>query len=233
MTNNELTSTNTLARRLAGAALLATPALMFGAMITTPPQADDSPRAYITSLAADWDRTILSANLFHYYWVVLALAVPALLTLLRGRRGRTLTQVGVVATMFGAVQMSGMLFADWMNAAMPTVVTLEQSVAIFEKVNSSASMSFWLLSSIVLGVGAPVLVMAGLARNGVLGWWAAPVALLPMVLGPIVGGVAGGVAGSIVGALCCAPLVVAGLRLLRRTAADVTAAEAEPALAAA
>lgn len=214
-----------LPRRLAGAALLTTPLLMFGAMLSTPPQEDDSTAAYITSLAADWNLSILSANLYHYYWVALALALPALLTLLRGRRGAVLAAIGVAGGALGAVQMSGVLYADWMNAAMPTVVTLDQSVAIAEKVNGSASMSVWLMSGVVLGIVMPAVAMAGLARNGVLGWWTVPVMLLPMVAAPIVGGIAGGVAGSVAGALCCAPLVVAGLRLLRRTSADVTAAE--------
>src|ERR671917_309926 len=67
--------------------------------------------------------------------------------------------------------------------------------------------------------------MAGLARNGVIGWWAAPVALLPMIAGPMAGGVAGAMVGSLVGAACCAPLVLIAVRLLRRTSPGVTAFE--------
>lgn len=215
---------NTLLRRLAGGALLTTPLLLFGAMVTSPPQEDGSSRAYLASLADDWGLSILSANLFHYYWVAIALAVPAVLTLLRGRRGRTLTAVGVAGTAFGAVQMSGLLFADWFNAAMPAVVSLDQAVTIFDRVNSDPSMVVWLRGGVALGLLMPVLLMAGLARNGVIGWWAAPVALLPMVAGPMAGGLLGAVGGSLIGALCCAPLVLVGLRLLRRTTV-----EAEPA----
>jgi hypothetical protein len=232
MTNNEPTRHNTstpLLRRLAGGALLATPLLMFGAMVTSPPQADDSSAAYLASLAADWNLSILSANLFHYYWVLLALAVPAAVTLLRGPRGRTLTAIGVAGAALGAIQMSGLLFADWMNAAMPTVVTLDQAVAVFEKIDASASMGAWKMSGIVLGIAMPAVVLAGLARNGVIGWWATPVVVLPMIAGPVVGGFAGAVIGSLVGALCCAPLLVVGVRLLRRTAADVTAVERDAA----
>jgi hypothetical protein len=90
-------------------------------------------------------------------------------------------------------------------------------------------MSVWLRTGVVLGLAMPAVLMAGLARNGVLGWWTAPVALLPMIAGPIVGGVAGTVAGSLVGAVCCAPLVLAGVRLLRRAAGTVTATEPVPA----
>jgi hypothetical protein len=230
MTN---TASNPLLRRLAGATLITTVPLMFGGMMTAPPQDSDSQRDYIASLARDWDLSILSANLLHYYWVALALAIPAALTLLRGNRGRTLAGLGVAATMLGAIQMSGLLFADWFNAAMPSVVGLDQSVTIFERVSADPSMSVWLLSGIALGTVMPALVMAGLARNGVIGWWAVPVVLLPMVLGPMIGGFAGPVIGSLVGAVCCLPLALIGARLLRRTAADVTAAEqsTEPVLA--
>ncbi|MBM2615631.1 hypothetical protein JIG36_08650 [Actinoplanes sp. LDG1-06] len=222
---------NNLFRRVAGGALLATPVLLLGAMLTSPPQDDESPRGYIESLARDWDLSILSANLFHYYWVAIALAVPAVLTLLRGRRGAVLATAGALATAFGAIQMSGVLFADWMNAAMPPIAGLDQAVAVFDQVNGDPSMIVWLRSGVVLGLVMPAVLMAGLARNGVIGWWATPVALLPMVAGPIAGGILGAAVGSVVGAVCCAPLAVVGIRLLRRTAADVTAAE--PSLAAA
>lgn len=216
---------NALLRRLAGIALLTTPLLMFGAMATSPPQDDDSLRGYLESLARDWDLTILSANLFHYYWVALALALPALLTLLRGPKGRTLTAIGVAGGMFGSVQMSGLLFADWTNGAAPGIVGIDQAVAIAEKVNADPSMALWLQSGRVLGLLMPALALAGLARNGVIGWWAPPAVLLAMVAGPMVGSFAGGVIGSLVGALCLAPLVLVGLRLIRRTSPDVAAAE--------
>jgi hypothetical protein len=92
-------------------------------------------------------------------------------------------------------------------------------------------MAVWLQSGIVLGLAAPALLMAGLARNGVVGWWAVPVAALPMIVGPMAGGFLGAVGGSLVALALYAPLVLVGARLLRRTAADVTAAEADAALA--
>jgi hypothetical protein len=230
LTDTNLTSPDVTAepapllRRLAAAAFFTTPLLMFGGMVTSPPQDGDSEAAYLASLARDWDLSILSANLLRYYWVLLALAVPAVLTLLRGNRGRTLTSIGVVATTLGAIQMSGVLFADWFNAAMPGIIGLDQSVVIFQRVQSDLSMSVWLQSGIVLGVLMPAVLLAGLARNGVEGWWTAPLAVMPMILGPIVGGVAGAVVGSVVGALCCTPFVLVGLRLWQRATPSLLAA---------
>jgi hypothetical protein len=218
-------------RRMAGATLLTAPVLLFGAMVTTPPQDDSSLPSYLSSLARDWDRSILSANLYHYYWVALAIALPALLTLLRGDRGRTLASIGVAGTVLGAIQMSGLIFADWFNAAGPIVAGLDQAVAITERVNADPSMAIWLNSAKVFGILMPVLAFAGLARNGVIGWWAAPVALLPMVGGPIIGSFAGTVVGGLAGAACCAPLVMVALRLLSRTSPAVAAQEKTPAAA--
>ncbi|MBG0565821.1 hypothetical protein [Actinoplanes aureus] len=213
-----MTNTSPNLRRLAGAALISTPLLLLGAMLTSPPQADDSDAAYLASLAKDESLSILSANFFHYYWVAIAIAVPAVLTLPRGDRGRALTAAGVAGTAFGAIQMSGMLFSDWVFAAMPNLAGLDQSVQVFEQITGDPSLNLWLRTGTVLGLLMPAVLMAGLARNGVIGWWAAPVALLPMIAGPIAGGLVAPVAGSVVGALCCAPLALVGLRLLRRTA---------------
>ncbi|WP_328472094.1 hypothetical protein OHA21_08965 [Actinoplanes sp. NBC_00393] len=225
-----MTNTSQNLRRLAGAALISTPLLLLGAMLTSPPQDGDSDAAYLASLAKDESLSILSANFFHYYWVAIAIAVPAVLTLLRGDRGRTLTTVGVAATAFGAIQMSGMLFSDWVFAAMPNIAGLDQSVAVFEQINGDPSLNIWLRTGTILGLLMPAVLMAGLARNGVIGWWATPVALLPMIAGPMVGAMVAPAAGSIVGALCCAPLALIGVRLLRRTAPQVTAAEESLAL---
>ncbi|GAA1030272.1 hypothetical protein GCM10009557_21660 [Virgisporangium ochraceum] len=227
MTNTAVTSNNTL-RKLAGAAFFAAPVLMVGGMLTSPPQNSNSARDYLASLARDWDLSILSANLFHYAWVLLAVAVPAALALLRGARGRTPASVGVVGTAVGAVQMSGLLFSDWTSAAMPTIVSLDEAVLVFDKVNADPSMAAWLLSAKVLAILMPVVLMAGLARNGTVGWWTAPMALTPMIVGPMVGGLAG----CVVSLALYAPLFLVGYRLVRRASADVIAAEAAGPLAA-
>lgn len=230
MTNTDPTSTSPAIRAVGGAAFLTAPLLLVGGMLTSPPQVDGSPAAYLDSLAADPDLSILSATLFHYGWLLLAVAAPAALTLVRGPRGRVLAALGALGTMVGAIQMSGLLFADWINAAAPGVVGLDPAVALFTEVNSGASMAVWLQSGIVLGLAAPVLLVAGLARNGVVGWWAAPVAALPMIAGPMAGAFLGTVGGSLVALALYAPLAVIGARLLRRTAADVTTAETTLAL---
>ncbi|GAB2627472.1 hypothetical protein Aab01nite_80900 [Paractinoplanes abujensis] len=215
--------TNTMIRKCAGGAFIAAPLLLAGGMLTSPPQAGDAPADYVKSLGDDFGLTVLSANLFHYGWVLLALALPAVLTLPRGRQGRRFTAVAVVLAMFGTIQMSGMLLSDWFNGAAATTVPLPQASRIFEIVSGEPSMAIWRLTAIGLSLAGLPLVMAGLARAGVLGWWAAPVVALPVVAAPIVGGALG----SLVGLVCFAPLILVGLRLIQRSTPAVAAAEQE------
>jgi hypothetical protein len=233
MTNTEPASTSPAIRGVAATAFLAVPPLIVGGMLTSPPQADASSAAYLDSLAADPALSILSASLFHYGWLLLAVAAPAALILVRGVRGRVLTAVGVLATMLGAIQMSGLLFADWVNTTAPNLLGLDPAVRVFDAVSADPSMVVWLKSGVVLGLAGPALLMAGLARNGVIGWWAVPVAALPMIVGPMVGGFTGTVVGSVVALALYAPLFLVGARLLRRAGTDVAAAEARAAVPAA
>jgi hypothetical protein len=224
-----MTNTSQPLRRLAGAAFIAAPFLMVGGMVTSPPQDSDARIDYVRSLGADFDLTVLSADLFHYAWVLIALALPAVLTLLRGPKGRKLTTVSVVLAAFGAIQMSGLLLADWFNGASATIVPIADATRILDTISADPSLTVWRLSGIVFGVGALPLVAAGLARAGVLGWWTVPLLFLPMVVGPMLPGVAGPVAAL----LCYSPLMLIGLRLIRRSSTSVAAAEqtAAPALA--
>lgn len=197
---------------LGGLCMAAGPLLVLGGGITSPPQEDGSAGAYIESLGNDPFLTAVSANLFHYAWVALAFAALAAIGLVRGRRGRGLTLVGGLAAGFGSVQMSGLLYSDWVLGALDEQLTLDQAVAVFEQVTAAPSIGIWLLTAKVLGLlGFPVL-FAGLARAGVLSWWLVPLSLLPMVAF----GVIGGVVGLVAGLACYAPNFVVATRLVQR-----------------
>lgn len=197
---------------LGGLSLLTAPLLFAGGAATSPPQADGSTAAYVTSLAADPTLTAVSANLFHYSWVLFAAGALAAIGLVRGRRGWALTLAGGLAAAFGSVQFTGLLYSDWVLAALGGQLPITEAVAIADVVSGSASIAVWLLSAKVLGLlGFPVL-YAGLARAGVIGWWLVPVSLLPVFAFALVPGL-GGV---LLGALCFAPAYVVGARLVRR-----------------
>ncbi len=204
--------------RLGGGVLLTVPLLMTGAVLTSPSAKDDTAAGYIESLAKDSTLTALSAGLFHYAWIAIAFGALAAATLVPGRRGRALTAVGAVASAFGGMQFSGLLFSDWFLDAAGSTVPMTDAVAIFTAVTEDPWVSTWLLSAKVFGLlGLPVL-LAGLARAGVIGWWTVPVILLPMVVTGMLAAVVGGVVAGLAGLLFWAPLALVGLRLIRRPA---------------
>ena len=197
---------------LAGLASITAPLLFVGGAVTSPPQESGAADDYIASLAADPWLSGLSANLFHYSWVLFAFAALASIGLVRGRRGRALTTVGGLAGAFGAIQFTGLLYSDWMNVALGSRLAMADAVGVFEQVGAAPSMVFWMLSAKVLGLlGFPVL-YAGLARAGVISWWLVPLSLLPMVAF----GVIGGPLGIALAVACYAPSYVVGVRLVQR-----------------
>ncbi len=199
-------------RMLGAGCMAAAPLLFLAGAATSPPQEDGSAEAYIDSLGNDPFLTGLSANLFHYSWVAFAFAALAAIGLVRGRRGRALTVAGGLAAAFGSIQFTGLLYSDWVLAALDNELTMTQAVTVFEHINGAPSVVIWLLTAKVFGLlGFPVL-FAGLARAGVIAWWLVPLSLLPMVAF----GVLGGVAGLVAGLACYAPNFVVAARLARR-----------------
>lgn len=197
---------------LAGLASITAPLLFVGGAVTSPPQESNAADDYIASLAADPWLSGLSANLFHYSWVLFAFAALASIGLVRGRRGRALTTAGGLAGAFGSIQFTGLLYSDWMNVALGNHLDMTDAVTVFESVSAAPSMVAWMLSAKVFGLlGFPVL-YAGLARAGVLSWWLVPLSLLPMVAF----GVIGGPVGIALAVACYAPSYVVGVRLVQR-----------------
>ena len=205
-------TTSGLLSMLGGMSMIAAPLLFVAGAATSPPQENGSASAYIDSLGNDPVLTALSANLFHYSWVLFAFAALAAIGLVRGRRGRALTLAGGLAAAFGSIQFTGLLYSDWVLEALDNQLSMSQAVDIFEHVSGSASMSVWLLSAKLFGLlGFPVL-FAGLARAGVISWWLVPLSLLPM----IAFGTVGGAVGLVLALACYAPNFLVGTRLVQR-----------------
>jgi hypothetical protein len=197
---------------LGGLSMIAAPLLFVGGAATSPPQADSSASSYIDSIGDDPFMTALSANLFHYSWVLFAFAALAAIGLVRGPRGRRLTLAGGLAAAFGSIQFTGLLYSDWVLEALDSQLSMSDAVGIFEHVSGAASISVWLLSAKLFGVLGFPLLFAGLARAGVISWWLVPLSLLPM----IAFGVVGGPIGIALALACYAPNFVVGARLFQR-----------------
>ncbi|GAA4825467.1 hypothetical protein GCM10023201_09870 [Actinomycetospora corticicola] len=199
-----------------GIALLASPLLLAGGMVTIPPGEDGTTAGYVASLAATPWLTALSAGLLHYSWVLFALGILAVPALVRGSRGRGVVGVAAVAMSFCAIQISGLLLGDWHAMAAGRAVGAQQGAAIFEAAGSDLWMSTWLYSGKLVGFLGVALVVAALAYARAASWWllALPVAgTASMVVLPGLLGTAGLAVGVL---LSFGPLFVIGAQLVRQ-----------------
>ncbi len=176
--------TRTASAILGGACLLVAPLLILGGALTSPPQASPAPADYIESLAKDPVISSVSATLFHYGWVAIALGSLAALGLVRGSKGRVLALIGGLGTAFGAIQMSGMLLSDWYLSSLGRHLPLDQAATVFTDMGD-LSVDIWLNSAKVGALLFPVVLYLGLARAGVMPYWLAPLALGPMIVTPM------------------------------------------------
>ncbi|MGY2081949.1 hypothetical protein [Modestobacter sp. SYSU DS0657] len=205
---------------IAGSALIAGPLLYVAGMATSPPADSMAPADYIESLARDEGLTALSALLLHYGNLLLALAWLAAPALVRGRRGGTLTLVGSLLSSLGLVSVTGLVLSDFWTGAIGRELDPATAESLFTTVEGSAGMG--IVGALTLfGLIGPVVVLAGLARAGVIGWWLLAPAIASLGLSmafpfqPMLFA-----AFALVGAV---PTVVVGLRLLQRSRAERSA----------
>ena len=206
-------------RALAGAALLLGPALFAGGMATSPQQDSAADADYIASLARDTTLTEVSALLLHYGIVAIGLGVLAAATLVRGPRGARVVLVGSVLTALGFVNNSGAILADWWNMNAGRQLPADQAVELFRSVKGADLLVLW-TGTEPLSLLGPVLVFVGLARAGVLRWWATPLYVLGVVAMFAVS-IVSPVAGGALVLVAFAPFALVGLRLLARSRAGL------------
>ena len=201
-------------RIAAGLALITAPVLWAAGMATSPSAASTADIDYVTSLGRDGTMTQVSALFLHYGNLLIGLGVLASVSLLRGRRGARLTAVGSVLTALGFTSVSGMLLSDWWNLAVVDTVGAETGAEIFGAFKASSLLFLWNGMELFSMLGV-ILLLVGLARAGVLSWWA---------LGVFVAGVIGlimipwdlpvlAAAAVLVG---FSPFALIGVRLLQR-----------------
>ena len=199
----------------AGAALAAGPVLWALGMFTSPPQESMADAHYIASLARDTTMTQVSALFLHYGNLAIALGILAAPGLVRGAKGIWLALVGALATAIGFANVSGMVLSDWWNASAGRTLTSEQAVAVFRGVKEASLLPLWDGTELFSLVG-PLLLLAGLARAGVLGWWTMALLVVGVAGLMLFGATTPLVAAAFV-LVGFSPFALIGLRLLQRS----------------
>ena len=157
--------------RLAGSALPVGTALFAAGILSSPIATGDDRASYLESLGRDPGLTQLSALFLHYGNLLLGVGALALPLLVRGRRGWLPALIGAVLSGLALLGTSGALFSDWMHMELARNLPIGQAVTISEKVLGSPLQQLCFGLDPLLLLGLPLLVF-GLCRAGVLGWWA-------------------------------------------------------------
>jgi hypothetical protein len=199
----------------AAAALVAGPVLWSLGMFTSPPAQSMADADYIASLARDTTMTQVSALFLHYGNLAIALGVLAAPGLVRRARGAWLAVIGAILTTIGFANVSGMVLSDWWNASAGRALSSEQAVEVFRGVKEAPLLWMWDGTELFSFVG-PILLLVGLARAGVLGWWT-----IALFVGGVAGLMAFGAGSPVLVAVMVlvgfSPFALVGVRLLQRT----------------
>lgn len=188
----------------------------FAAGILTSPIADGEDRAsYLESLARDPGLTQASAVLLHYGNLLLGVGALALPLLVRGRRGWLPALIGALFSTLGLLSTSGALMTDWFHMEIARAVPIGTAVSISEKVLSAPLQQLCFGLDPLLMLGLP-LVVFGLCRAGVLGWWTLAATIAGTALLPF-SPAGSNLVPAAAFVLIQLPLAVAGLRLIGRT----------------
>lgn len=200
--------------RLAGGLLIAGPALTFAGMLTSPSQDGPGTADYIESLTRDDTMTQVSAMFLHYSNMLTGVGLLVVPLLVRGARGRVLTLIGVLSAALTMLNISGALKDDWWRMELGNQVPMDVAVKISDAVDASALLSPW-RDVAMLGFLGLLLLYIGLARAGVLGWWASGVYVVALV-GMFTVPVSLTLVYGLVFTALFAPLAVVGVRAIRR-----------------
>ncbi|MEV6301829.1 hypothetical protein AB0M02_20625 [Actinoplanes sp. NPDC051861] len=201
--------------RLAGGLLITGPALTFAGMLTSPSQDGPGTADYIASLARDETMTQVSAMLLHYSNMLTGLGLLVVPLLVRGAKGRLLTLIGTLAAVLTMLNISGAIKDDWWRMVIGNTVPMDVAVRISDAVDNSALLSPW-RDVAMLGFLGLLLLYIGLARAGVLGWWATGVYVVALV-GMFTVPVSLTLVYGVVFTSLFAPLTVVGARVLGRS----------------
>ncbi len=201
--------------RLAGAALPAGAVLFAAGILSSPSATGDDRASYLESLGRDPGLTQLSAVLLHYGNLLLGVGALALPLLVRGRRGWLPALIGALVSALALLGTSGALFSDWMHMELARNLTTDQAVSISEKVLGAPLLQLCFGLDPLLLLGLP-LVVFGLCRAGVLGWWTLASVVAGTVLLPF-SPASGNLVPTIAFVLIQLPLAVAGVRLITRS----------------
>jgi hypothetical protein len=168
------------------AALVAAPLLALAGLALEPADAYGSERAMVEAYVGSPGRVDLQATGLHLGFVLAGFGLFGAAAVVRGR-GRRLALAGSLLSLLGFGFMSSFLLMDWVTVAVAQETDVATALAVDDRFGGPGLVVAWILPQMVGLLLGPPLVVAGMARAGLLPWWAlalpVAVAVSAVVLG--------------------------------------------------
>lgn len=154
-------------RAVATVCLVASPVLHLASYFLWPAGSEGSDATQLAAAAAHPGAMTAAALVEALGWVLLLPALALLWNEFRGR-GSTLVTVGVLGSVLGVL---GFVSSSVMNLVTVALAGTPHAAESFAALKHSGAIALTVVLPILLGLLALVVLLAGLSRAGVAGWW--------------------------------------------------------------
>jgi hypothetical protein len=165
-------------RAVASVCLVASPVLHLVSYFLWPAGSEGSDATQIATAAASPGAMTAAALVEALGWVVLLPALAVLWNEFRGR-GSTLVTIGVWGSVLGVL---GFVSSSVLNLVTVALAGTSSGLESFTAVKESGTIVLVVVLPILLGLVALVVLLAGLSRAGVAGWWLPAAGAVSVVL---------------------------------------------------
>jgi hypothetical protein len=164
----------TVHRTTARAAAVLTPLGVAVAAASTPadpPSVGPEPRGMYVAYGADPAAVDVAAILLHQGALLMGVGMLLAGLALAGR-GRVLAGLGGALAALGFLDLSGSVAQDWFDAYLAAVLGPDRALALGQQALDAPGFTLgWVLPLVIGTTLGPLVLTAGLARAGLLGWW--------------------------------------------------------------
>jgi hypothetical protein len=214
-------------RAVAAACLVASPVLHLASYFLWPAGTEGSDATQLATAAAHPGAMTAAALVEALGWVLLLPALAVLWQEVRGR-GSVLVTIGVWGAVLGFL---GFFASSVLNLVTVALAGIPSGLASFTAVKQSGPIVLVVVLPILLGLVALVVLLGGLARAGMAGWWLPVAGAVSVVLDQVTSESGNALVLSAAFLPMAAALGTVGLRLLRPASDGVVARESVPAAA--
>jgi hypothetical protein len=199
-------------RTVAAACFLTSPALHLASYFLWPAGSEGSTATQLATAAAHPGAMTAAALVEALGWVLLLPALAVLWNEIRGR-GTVLVTIGVWGAVLGVL---GFVSSAVMNLVVVDLARTGHGLEVMTAIKDDAAIALVVVLPILLGLVALVVLLAGVARAGLAGWWLPAAGAVSVVLDQVTSESGNALLLSAAFLPMAAALVTVGMRLAAR-----------------